>query len=232
MSHLHPDFREEVRKKWERLVSGDIPPKMMYKARTKTGEYRWFYQTNSGVYDKDGDLIAVDIVVRDFTEQKALEDELRDFGEKFNLILKEGKIALFTAIYSKAEENVIAEKIIFTDSIKNITGYDAKDFLDDPELLIKIAYAGDFNRVIEQFFHQFKEENEVDIVSRFIRKDGFIGKIKIWGKIFRNENGKPLRIEGIAMDATDKDVYDDLLDYFAKKLAERKIKASEAFYIH
>ncbi len=232
LSHLHPDFREEVRKKWERLVSGDIPPKMMYKARTKTGEYRWFYQTNSGVYDKDGDLIAVDIVVRDFTEQKALEDELRDFGEKFNLILKEGKIALFTAIYSKAEENVIAEKIIFTDSIKNITGYDAKDFLDDPELLIKIAYAGDFNRVIEQFFHQFKEENEVDIVSRFIRKDGFIGKIKIWGKIFRNENGKPMRIEGIAMDATDKDVYDDLLDYFAKKLAERKIKASEAFYIH
>jgi len=27
-------------------------------------------------------------------------------------------------------------------------------------------------------------------------------------------------------------VYDDLLDYFAKKLDERKIKASEAFYIH
>jgi len=41
-----------------------------------------------------------------------------------------------------------------------------------------------------------------------------------------------MRIEGIAMDATDQDVYDDLLDYFAKKLAERKIKASEAFYIY
>jgi len=34
------------------------------------------------------------------------------------------------------------------------------------------------------------------------------------------------------MDITDKDVYDELLDYFARKLAESEIKkSSETFYI-
>lgn len=229
LSHLHPDFYEEINKKWEDLANGKIPPTMTYKAKTKTGEYRWFYQTNSGVYDKEGNLIAVELVVRDITEQKALEDEFKNLNEKFNLILKEGKISLFTAIY-RGEEHMMPKKVIFTDSIKNITGYDAKDFHDNPNLWIKITHAKDFNKIIEQYLQQLEKENEINIVSRFIRKDGFICKIKIWGKIFRDKNGKPTRIEGITMDVTDRDVYDDLLDYFAKKLAE-DIKTSETFYI-
>jgi len=166
LSQLHPDFREEINKKWEKLANGEIPPTMTYQAKTKTGKYRWFHQTNSGVYDKDGDLIAVEFVVRDITEQKELEDEFKDMDEKFNLILKEGKVSLFTAIYGEeGKDTIIAEKIIFTDSIKNITGYDAKDLNDDPELWIRITHAKDFNGVIEQFSRQLKEEDEINIVS-------------------------------------------------------------------
>ncbi|KAA0003828.1 MAG: PAS domain S-box protein [Thermoplasmata archaeon] len=233
LSKLHPDFRDEMAEKWTKLLNGDVPSAIIYQAKTKTKGYRWFYEAYSGVYDEKGKLVGIDCVIQDITEQKELEEKFKDLQEKFNRILKEGKIALFTIRYNeKDKDSIIGTSIIFTDSIKNITGYDAKDFHDDPELWMKIIYAEDFNAMIDRYASQLRKGNKIDLTFRCIRKDGFICKIKTWGKIFRDKEGKPICVEGIAIDITDKDVYDKLLNHFAKKLAENESEVSlELFYI-
>ncbi len=227
-SKLHPDFHEEQMEIQKKLLNGEVPSTTIYQLKTKTKGYRWFRQTNSGVYDENGNLIAFDCITRDITEQKVLEGKYEGLDEKFNRILKEGKVALCTVKYDTKPPS-----LFFSESIENILGYDAKDFFDDPELWIKVAHAKDFSKFVEQYNLQLKTGDKINLTGRFIRKDGFICKLKIWGKIFRDSEGKPLRTECIFMDISDKDVYDELLDYFAQKLAEDELKkkSNEQTYI-
>jgi PAS domain S-box-containing protein len=235
VSKLHPDYVENIRIKWAKLLDGEFPREDTFKMLTKDEGYRWFHQTNSGLYDKDGNLIAIECVTKDITEQNILEKKIKDLEEKFEIILHEGKIALFTVVYGEKKEDILTRsKYFFSEGIKNITGYDAKDFLIDHERLIKIIHADDFNKVIDTYYRQLEEEGEINLVYRCMRKDGFVCKVKVWGKIFRNEEGKPIRGEYILMDISDKDVYDELLDYFARRIAEdemKKRKSGEQSYI-
>lgn len=227
---LHPDYVEEVQQSWENVLRGDVPPIITYQVNTKHKGYRMFQQMNSGVYDETGNLIAIEIIARDITEYTLLERKFRELEDKFNRVLKDGKVSLFTATYSKGAKHIMEpSRVVFTESVQNITGYDAKAFYEDPQLWIKIAHPKDFNRIVEEYGRQLERDDELNIISRFIRNDGFIGKIKIWGKIIRDYEGKPVRVEGIAMDISDKDAYDELLDYFAQRIAEdeRKKNASD-----
>lgn len=228
MSKLHPDSREEIEEAIKKLKHGITTSELIFKVKHKNKGYRWLHQTNSEDYDKNGNLIAIECIVKDITEQKEIEDKFKDLEEKFTVILKEGKVALCTV---KCDTK--SPSLFFSESIENILGYDAKDFFDDPELWIKVAHAKDFSTFVEQYNLQLKTGDEINLTGRFIRKDGFICKLKIWGKIFRDSEGKPLRSECIFMDISDKDVYDELLDYFAQKIAEDELKkkSNEKTYI-
>lgn len=222
---LHPDYVEEVQQHWENVLSGDIPPVITYQLRTRHKGYRVFQQMNSGVYDDSGNLIAIEIIARDITEYTSLDRKFKELEDKFNRVLKDGKVSLFTATYGKDAKHIMeSSSVVFTESVQNITGYTAKAFYEDPQLWIKIAHPKDFNRIVEEYGRQLERGDELNIISRFIRNDGFIGKIKIWGRILRDDEGKPVRVDGIAMDISDKDVYDELLDYFAQRIVEDELK--------
>ena len=59
-------------------------------------------------------------------------------------------------------------------------------------------------------------------------------EVKVWGKVFRDDSGKPMRAECIFMDISDEEVHNELLTYFARRIAEDELKKKEAeepFYI-
>ena len=85
---IHSDCIDYIKKKLENLLNGIISPYYEFKFIHKiTGEVKWAHQRNAGVYDKTGDLIAVECIVSDITQKKELELDLIETKGKLNGML-------------------------------------------------------------------------------------------------------------------------------------------------
>lgn len=84
---IHPDFSDYFREKWAALVSGNVPPTYEYKIKDPEGGERWIFQSNRGVFDDDGNIIALEGLCKDITEQKTAETSLKRERKKLYNVL-------------------------------------------------------------------------------------------------------------------------------------------------
>jgi PAS domain S-box-containing protein len=96
-----------------RLAATDSRP-ILCRWRHKDGRWVWTEQRTSPIYDDLGELIAIEGIVRDVTEQKCAEDALRESEERYRSVvaaLEEG-IILWNQEGCVAECNASAERIL------------------------------------------------------------------------------------------------------------------------
>jgi PAS domain S-box-containing protein len=73
---VHPDDRERAERSMERLSDGDADA-VEYRILTADGDVRWVRGESKPVFDDDGDVSRIVGFVRDVTERKQREDQLR-----------------------------------------------------------------------------------------------------------------------------------------------------------
>jgi PAS domain S-box-containing protein len=76
-SHIHPDDRTRVYEHVRRHLAERVEYDVDYRVITRSGEERWFHSRGQAVWDESGDPIRIAGSVRDVTDRKALEQELR-----------------------------------------------------------------------------------------------------------------------------------------------------------
>jgi PAS domain S-box-containing protein len=74
---VHPDYIDYFQKKWSALLEGKIPPTYEYKIIDPEGNERWILQSNNGVFDHQGNIIAIEGICRNITASKQAEEALR-----------------------------------------------------------------------------------------------------------------------------------------------------------
>lgn len=79
----HPDYREFVKEALEKMTRGEVPPTLEYKIIDSEGQERWIFQSNTGIFDDGGNIIAVEGICRDITEGKRAEEALRESESRF-----------------------------------------------------------------------------------------------------------------------------------------------------
>ncbi len=77
---IHPDSLDYFEEKWADLVKGKVPPTYEYKIVDSKGKKRWILQSNNGVFDRKGNIIAVEGLCADITEHKKREEELESLA--------------------------------------------------------------------------------------------------------------------------------------------------------
>jgi PAS domain S-box-containing protein len=85
---MHPDFADYFEEAWADLLRGEVPPTYEYQVIDPDGNERWIVQSNQGIFDDTGRIVAIEGVCRDITESKRAEEELRQ-SELFNRRLVE-----------------------------------------------------------------------------------------------------------------------------------------------
>jgi PAS domain S-box-containing protein len=75
MGITHPEFKASMEQYWHDIVNGEVAPSFEYKVINADGQERWIFQSNNAVYDKNGQIIALEGICRDVTEQKRTEEE-------------------------------------------------------------------------------------------------------------------------------------------------------------
>lgn len=105
---IHPNDREMVREQQRLVTAGfDKHNDIVYRFKIKNGEYRWFSDRRKLVQDKNGKPIAIVGCSRDITENKNLNEALRENEERFHVLVN----AVAQVVWeSDASGEVFAEK--------------------------------------------------------------------------------------------------------------------------
>ncbi len=74
---IAPEYRELLWQEWERVLAARLPFKYEYEIITATGERKWVLEMGQGIYNDAGEVEALEGIVLDISDRKAIEDTLK-----------------------------------------------------------------------------------------------------------------------------------------------------------
>ncbi len=83
---IHPEYRAFFDQLFANMLRGEVPPVIEYKILDAAGQERWILQSNRGIFDDSGRIVAVEGLCRNITEQKRAEEQLRQSQERLQIL--------------------------------------------------------------------------------------------------------------------------------------------------
>jgi PAS domain S-box-containing protein len=74
---ISPEYREALWNEWERILAARQPFKYEYEITTASGERKWVLEMGQGIYNEDGEVEALEGIVLDISDRKAVENALK-----------------------------------------------------------------------------------------------------------------------------------------------------------
>ena len=156
---------------------------------------------------KDGNVIGLQGVANDITENKKVEQLLRESEEKYRTLAEN----INDALYSITRDGIIS---YISGAIKQILGYDANEIIGTR--FINYVFKDDFNQLPKQI-KRIQSGTTDPIEYRLLTKSGKVHWIRSSGKAIY-ENNKLVGFQGVIIDINN------------EKLFEEKLKESEERY--
>ncbi len=172
-----------------------INEKIVYRFVAKTGYVALFLCLFFG-----GAVIVLYVMAqRDITERKRAEDALRESEERYRTI---ADFNYDWEYWVTPEGNFL----YMSPSCERITGYLAKEFIDDPELMNRIIHPDDLTEMLDHY-HSVRKVNHQTMGHRdfrIIRRDGETRWIAHVCQPVYDKAGQPLGRRGSNRDITDR----------------------------
>ncbi|GEM_PF-451772 len=106
---INPKYRESLWKEWEHITSHQLPFKFEYEITTKSGEQKWVLEMGEGVYKDDGSVDALEGIIIDISDRKALESKLKYMNEH-DYLTGLNNLRYLTDILKKDQRKAISGK--------------------------------------------------------------------------------------------------------------------------
>ncbi|MDZ7742423.1 MAG: PAS domain-containing protein [Bacteroidota bacterium] len=100
---IHPDYLEYFNEKFQKLLNGQIDPVYEYKTIDKNNETRWIRQSNKGIYNDKGELIALEGLCVNVTKEKNYEKQQLNKYKEINVY--KNKLKNLNKLILETEEN-------------------------------------------------------------------------------------------------------------------------------
>ena len=82
---ITPEYRELLWEEWKRILAKRLPFKYEYEIQTAKGERKWVIEMGQGIYNEQGEVIALEGIVLDISDRKEIENSLRYNNEHDSL---------------------------------------------------------------------------------------------------------------------------------------------------
>ncbi len=177
---------------------------------------------------KDGTLLPIEIearnikdkgeefrvtAIRDITERKQTEVELRESEKRYHRITD----AVTDYIYTVRVEDGQPVETIHGHACEAVTGYSSEEFRNDPYLWIQMISQKDRDPVRDQVSQILSGDAPEPIEHRLMRKDGCVRWVTSFLVAHRDGRGNLLSYEGLIHDITE------------RKQAEEKLKKQQYY---
>ena len=91
---ITPENRERIWKKWQEALAEKEIFQDEYAITTATGEIKWVWEQGKGIYDDNGNVIAIEGFITDITEKKKVEEELRESESRYHSLFENSHSAM------------------------------------------------------------------------------------------------------------------------------------------
>ena len=150
-------------------------------------------------------------IVENITESKRTENELREKEERLALATLYNGVGIW-------DWNLVTQQMIWDKSMYALYHIRREDFIGTEEAWRASLHPDDLERGDHEVEAAIRGEKPFDTEFRVVWPDGEIRYIKAVAKVFRDEQGTPLRMLGTNVDITE------------RKKAELKLQQSEAHF--
>ena len=164
----------EHKRMFERALAGETftGPDLLIPV-FKTGRSAWTSGRTAPIRDATGAIIGVLVMVRDITERKHAEEELRTTQQRFRSLIEHSHAAIVLM-------DAHGQKLYASPAVTRITGYEVEEFLQRP--LFSATHPDDHKRVVDLFAAVVTNPDKLaQIELRLIHKDGSIRWIEAIG---------------------------------------------------
>ncbi|MEA2520786.1 MAG: hypothetical protein QOI81_432 [Actinomycetota bacterium] len=181
-----------------------------YRFQHKDGHWIWMKDSATVLLDEDGMPTFSQGVVFDITERKAAEEQLREAEERYRAIVEHVQAVIYVDEAGDSMRTVYVSPQLF-----DLTGYTPEEWMEDPELWLKVAHVDDREAIASSYHTSLVAESPWSADYRLITRDGRTIWVHDETTIIRGEDGAPSFIQGVIFDVTE------------RKLAEQALRESE-----
>jgi PAS domain S-box-containing protein len=155
---------------------------------------------------KDGTLVDVDLFAVPVTAEDELTgylviyydiSALKDAEKRYRDLIEQ--LPLVTYI----DEPAVAPSIYISPQIEGLLGYSADEWLGDPELFVNLLHPDDRERVLADHDRVFAAgDSNWSFEYRLLARDGRTVWLRDDAVVIKDDEGKPLYVQGFLMDVT------------------------------
>ncbi|MEN6624161.1 MAG: PAS domain S-box protein, partial [Smithella sp.] len=191
---IHPDFQNFINEEFKKLKDGKISPNFEYKIIDSEGKERWIIQSNKGIFDDKGHLVALEGLCRDISIRKRAEDALRDSEKKYRRLHES-----MTEAFASVDMNGFIQEA--NNAYQSMLGYSEEELRELKYLdITPPKWHRLEKKIIEE---QILTQGYAGIYEKeFQRKDGSVFPVELSTFMIRDDSGNPACMWAIVHDIT------------------------------
>jgi PAS domain S-box-containing protein len=182
--------------------------------RRKTGEEFPVEISLAPLVTKDGLLVTG--TVRDVSERKRAEAQLRKAEARYRSLVEEIPAVTFVASFDET-----SKELYVSPQIEALLGFTQKEWLEDPVLWHRQLHPDDRDRWNTEFAPTVSYGKDFSSIYRFVARDGRVVWVRGEAKVVKDDDGRPLFLQGVAFDITAIKQAEEELRLLNQTLAER-----------
>jgi len=221
LNAVHPDDRPRVRAITREALEKATPVQLEYRLQRREGGYGHVRACGSPLFNPDGSVREWVGMVVDITDQKRAEEALRASEAEFRANFELAGIGQLQTDPKTGHLLKVNRKLC------EMLGYSAEELIG--RHFLEITHPDDraFNvESIQPFLRG--ETDKYTIEKRYVRKDGGIVWVLLTATLFRDSEGKPLRILAMVQDITERRQSEELAR-LAREQAEAASRIKDEF---
>lgn len=215
----HPINKKGYERTQEAIKTGESQPAFNLELQKESGERIWV-RVNEAPIIEDGQTVAIVGSLTDITEQKKVEEEVKEKNRKLKNAQEIARLGYW-------EFNAQTEEIFFSDEIYEIFGLNPEDTVTLKTIIDRI-YPEDRDYVVTQNEKAIENNTTLNIEHRILLPDGAVK----WLHVISNRNNAENdtnTVEGTIQDVTEKKELELLLNQTNRlaKVGSWKLELSE-----
>jgi PAS domain S-box-containing protein len=208
---VHPEDFHNCLEIYERSFDARVPFTMEYRLRRHDGVYRWILDNGKPIYSASDEFLGYAGSCIDISDQKETLLSLERSEERYRIVMDVISEGIWDFNFETNEQYI-------SPSYLSSLGYERGDIEPDVSVkLIEMIHPDDREKTLEAFIAGIESDASFDVEFRQRAKSGEFRWMRSRGRVlFRDANGKPVRVVGTHSDID------------ARKRAEIALQQNEA----
>jgi|GEM_PF-1547542 len=228
-SLIHPEDLAATEKTLRQHFEEKLPAYAAeLRLRTRSGDYRWILTRGKVVErDAEGKVVRMSGTHSDITERKLAENTLKEKEESYRT-LSENLPGMVYRVYLGKNNRME----FFNDMLETMTGYQDKELIQGQICNIdNLILPEDRSLVLQSVKDAILKDKTFEVEYRVKHKNGDIKYFLERGRPIYGKDGKPLHIDGVILDQTDRKHVEKTLQVEREQLLSIFNSINEIVYV-